>query len=208
MSETDPVPRAAQPFLSFVSLLRPNGFAVAPEQTTSFLAAIALLGPRDPEDVRQAGLATLAPPPERRAAYDLLFRIHFLGEEAPTPGETDSEEPVKVQDEQGRRWSRPTPTKSTRRARRRRAPKPSSGAASARRRTSDPLRRLAREAQRRLPRRKSYRRMRARRGATVDLRRTLRDSRAQRRRGRAAREPQAAPAAAQDPRSSSTSPAR
>ena len=54
---------------------------IAPEQTTAFLAAIGLLGPRSLEDIRQAGLATLAPPPERRAAYDALFRIHFLGGE-------------------------------------------------------------------------------------------------------------------------------
>ncbi|HXZ16759.1 MAG TPA: hypothetical protein VEH77_12440, partial [Roseiarcus sp.] len=78
MSETQPLPGAARPFVSFVTLLRANGFFIAPEQTTSFLAAIALLGPRGPEDIRQAGLATLAPPPERRAVYDLLFRIHFL----------------------------------------------------------------------------------------------------------------------------------
>ena len=40
------LPRAARPFLTFVSLLRLNGFAIAPEQTTSFLSAISLLGPR------------------------------------------------------------------------------------------------------------------------------------------------------------------
>ncbi len=40
MSEFDPLPRAARPFLGFVSLLRANGFAIAPEQTTSFLSAI------------------------------------------------------------------------------------------------------------------------------------------------------------------------
>ena len=36
-------------FISFVALLRANGFAVAPEQTTAFLAAIELLGPRSLE---------------------------------------------------------------------------------------------------------------------------------------------------------------
>ena len=35
-----PAPRA--PFIAFVALLRANGFPVAPEQTTAFLAAIAL----------------------------------------------------------------------------------------------------------------------------------------------------------------------
>ena len=82
---SDPLPRAARPFLTFVTLLRVNGFAIAPEQTTAFLSAISLLGPRDPEDIRRAGLATLAPPPERHGAYDTLFRLHFLGEDAPAP---------------------------------------------------------------------------------------------------------------------------
>src|SRR5208337_2458595 len=80
VSAADAMPRAARPFLAFVALLRANGFAIAPEGTTAFLAAVALLGPRDPEDIRQAGLATLAPPPKRHAAYNLLFRVHFLGE--------------------------------------------------------------------------------------------------------------------------------
>ena len=55
------LPRAARVFVSFVALLRVNGFAVAPEQTTAFLAAIELLGPRSMEAIRLAGLATLAP---------------------------------------------------------------------------------------------------------------------------------------------------
>ena len=52
MSDIDPPPRAAAPFITFVALLRANGFAVAPEQTTAFLSAIVLLGPRDPEVAR------------------------------------------------------------------------------------------------------------------------------------------------------------
>src|SRR5262249_24090610 len=86
MSALDAAPRAARPFIGFVTLLRANRFLVAPEQTMAFLAAVSLLGPRAPEDIRQAGLATLAPPPERHAAYNLLFRIHFLGEETPAAG--------------------------------------------------------------------------------------------------------------------------
>ncbi len=176
MSETPPLPRAARPFVSFVSLLRANGFAVAPEQTTSFLAAVSLLGPRDPEDIRLAGLATLAPPPERRAAYDLLFRIHFLGEDAPAFGEAETEEPVKVQDERGGGIEPPDADKVN-----------ETGEAATRAEAlvtrrfggdgaNEALRRLGREAARRLPRRRSYRRMRARRGPVVDLRRTLREA--------------------------------
>ena len=55
MSDELHVPRAARVFISFVALLRANGFAVAPEQTTAFLAAIELLGPRSLEHIRQAG---------------------------------------------------------------------------------------------------------------------------------------------------------
>ena len=176
MSEADPTPRAARPFIDFVSLLRANGFMIAPEQTTAFLAAILLLGPRDPEDIRRAGLATLAPPPERHAAYNLLFRIYFLGDEAPELGEGEDEDIVRVQDDR-RGEDEPPEADEVNEA--------GEGATRAealvarRFGPADPneaLRRLGREAGRRLPRRRSYRRMRGRRGAVVDLRRTLRDA--------------------------------
>ena len=71
------LPRAARVFVSFVTLLRANSFAVAPEQTTAFLTAIELLGPRDLRDIRQAALATLAPPrvdmDEHRTTREQLF---------------------------------------------------------------------------------------------------------------------------------------
>ncbi|SHJ43732.1 hypothetical protein SAMN05444159_0616 [Bradyrhizobium lablabi] len=176
MSEVLPLPRAARAFVSFVALLRVNGFAIAPEQTTAFLEAIALLGPRDPEDIRQAGLATLAPPPERRATYDLLFRIHFLGGEEVGSAEGEDEETVRLQEE-GRGDEEPLladeanvsgemAVRTEALAERRLAP----GG------PSDALRRLAREAPSRLPRRRGHRRMRARRGPWADLRRTLRET--------------------------------
>jgi uncharacterized protein with von Willebrand factor type A (vWA) domain len=93
------LPRAARVFVSFVALLRVNGFAVAPEQTTAFLAAIELLGPRSLEAIRLAGLATLAPPPERRATYDRLFDIHFIGSEAIDHAGAEDEEVVRLQEE-------------------------------------------------------------------------------------------------------------
>ena len=52
MSTEPHLPHAARVFISFVALLRANGFAVAPEQTTAFLAAIELLGPRSLDDIR------------------------------------------------------------------------------------------------------------------------------------------------------------
>ena len=176
MNEAPQLPRAVRAFVSFVALLRANGFAIAPEQTTAFLEAIALLGPRRPKDIRQAGLATLAPPPERRAAYDLLFRIHFLGSEE-IPGEEGADHEVVRLQEEGRGDEEPLladeanesgemAVRAEALAERRFGPSGSSEA----------LRRLAREAPGRLPRRRGHRRMRARRGPWADLRRTLRES--------------------------------
>jgi uncharacterized protein with von Willebrand factor type A (vWA) domain len=176
VSEELQLPRAARIFVSFAALLRANGFSVAPEQTTAFLAAIELLGPRSLEHIRKAGLATLAPPPERRATYDRLFDIHFRGREAIERAEGEDEESVRLQEE-GRGEDEPPLSDEAN----------ESGLAAARaealveRRfaplsTSDALRRLSREAPLRLPRRRGHRRRRARRGPFADLRRTLRDS--------------------------------
>ena len=171
------LPRAARVFVAFAALLRTNGFAVAPEQTTAFLAAIELLGPRSLDDIRQAALATLAPPPERRTTFDRLFDLHFRGSEAIARGdEGEDDETVRLQEE-GRGDEEPlssdeasesglTATRAESLVERRFA------VAS----TTDALRRLGREASRRLPRRRGHRRMRARRGPFADLRRTLRDS--------------------------------
>jgi hypothetical protein len=176
---SDPLglPRAASIFVSFVALLRANGFAVAPEQTTAFLAAVALLGPRSLGHIRRAGLATLAPPPERRATYDRLFDLHFRGRQAVEHGEGEEDKDVVRLQEEGRGVDEPPLADEVN----------ESGLAAARtealveRRfahgtSSDALRRLMREAPARLPRRRGHRRMRARRGPFADLRRTLRDS--------------------------------
>jgi uncharacterized protein len=171
------LPRAAQVFISFVGLLRANGFAVAPEQTTAFLAAIELLGPRSLEHIRKAGLATLAPPPERRATYDRLFDLHFRGgEQIDHAGADDDEDIVRLQEE-GRGDDEALLADEAN----------ESGFAATRveilieRRfaqalASEALRRLSREARGRLPQRKGYRRRRARRGPSADLRRTLRET--------------------------------
>ena len=176
MSEFDPPPRAVRPFIDFAPLMRANGFAVAPEQTTAFLSAIALLGPRDLEDVRRAGLATLAPPPERHGTYHALFDMHFLGARGDELDEGEEEDVVRVQEDR-RGMGDPigadeasesgeVATRAEALVERRFGP---AGAGEA-------LRRLSREAGRRLPKRLSYRRLRARRGAAVDRRRTLRDA--------------------------------
>jgi uncharacterized protein with von Willebrand factor type A (vWA) domain len=176
MSEAPQLPHAARAFVSFAALLRANGFAIAPEQTTAFLEAVALLGPRGPEDIRQAGLATLAPPPERRATYDLLFQIHFLGGQEIGREQGEDEEVVRLQEEgpgdeapllaDEVNESGEMAVRAEALAERRFGPDS----------PSDALRRLAREAPSRLPRRRGHRRMHARRGPWADLRRTLRES--------------------------------
>jgi uncharacterized protein with von Willebrand factor type A (vWA) domain len=153
MSAEPELPRAARVFISFVGLLRTNRFAVAPEQTTSFLAAIQLLGPRSLEDIRHAALATLAPPPERRATFDRLFDLHFRGNDEPLLSDEANESGLAAARAEAlveRRFAQLS--------------------------TTDALRRLAREAPRRLPKRRGHRRVRARSGPYADLRRTLRDS--------------------------------
>lgn len=72
-----PLPRAARPLLGFARLLRDAGFVVAPEQALTFLDAVRLLGPRSMEDIRQAALAMLAPPPDRMNEFEALFRAWF-----------------------------------------------------------------------------------------------------------------------------------
>ena len=101
---TAPLPAAARPLVAFPALLRSHGFRVAPEQTTSFLAAVELLGPRHIEDVRRGAVATLAPHPEQRALFDALFDQHFLGSLA-EPGDEDlsADEEMPVQEDTGSR---------------------------------------------------------------------------------------------------------
>jgi uncharacterized protein with von Willebrand factor type A (vWA) domain len=176
MSDEARLPHAARVFVSFVALLRANEFAVAPEQTTGFLAAIGLLGPKSLEDIRRAGLATLAPPPERHATYHRLFDLHFIGHERFTADRIEDEEIVRLQEE-GRgdeeslladetHESGLTATRAEALVERR----------FARETSADALRRLSREARARLPRRRGYRHRRARRGPWADLRRTLRET--------------------------------
>jgi hypothetical protein len=98
---TDSLPRPLLPFISFTTLLRANGFTVAPEQTQSFVAAVGLLGPRSMEDIHRAALATIGPAPERREEFDAIFRLVFLGQTvaASTTSEMDDEEELEAFDD-------------------------------------------------------------------------------------------------------------
>ncbi len=171
------LPRAARPFITFPALLRANGFAVAPEQTTAFLAAIGLLGPRSIADIRRAAHATLAPPPERRAAFDVLFGLHFLGEMegGEAPGEQD-DETVRVQEERSGGMEPLASDEINEAGQDATAAEALSVRRFGEESDAEVLRRFARAAPARLPRRLGFRRMRARRGTSFDTRRTLREA--------------------------------
>ncbi|HSA80731.1 MAG TPA: VWA domain-containing protein [Geminicoccaceae bacterium] len=171
-----PLPVAARPFLAFPALLRAHGFAIAPEQTTAFMAATTLLGPRSIGDIRRAARATLAPLPERLAEFDALFAAFFEGRTlaAPTEGGPENEEEVQVRDEGAGLIELPEADEGRDAG----EAATSAEALSARRfgpeRPDEVLRRLAREAPARLPGRRARRRRVARRGDRIALRRVLR----------------------------------
>lgn len=169
--------RTLAPFLEFSALLRRAGFAVAPEQTMVWLAAIELLGPAGVNDIRRAAHATLAPPPERFDEFDALFDAHFLGlvgtaleaepgeEEAPRAADDSSggPEPIFGEDtlESGAKA-----TGAEKLAARRFAPSDD----------AETLRRFARAIPTRVPRRRGYRWRSARSGQSSDARRMFRDA--------------------------------
>lgn len=170
------VPEGIAPLVGFPPLLRAHGFAVAPDQTIGFVAAVGLLGPRHMEDIRRAAVALLAPPPERRAEFDALFARHFLGRTLAVPLPSDAPGEETRVEEDGAGWTEPPEPEAANEAGleaaraeilglRGFAAVPEAGA----------LRRLRREAPARLPRRRA-RRLRPGRGRTVDARRALREA--------------------------------
>jgi uncharacterized protein len=177
MKSAQLIPRAAVPFLTFPALLRANGFAIAPEQTTAFLEAIALLGPRSITDIRWAGRALLSPPPERLAAYNTLFDAHFIDAagslEDAVDGETDA---VRVQEDQAG-FDQPDLSGDINEA----GEAPTGTEVLTQRRfaaTDDSiwLRRFGNALPTTVPRRRGYRYRRARSGTRVDLRSGLRNA--------------------------------
>ena len=173
MSLSSAVPAAVQPLIRFATLLRGNGIAVAPEQTTTFLMAVELLGPRSIEHLRQAAFATMGPQPEQRALFDALFDRHFLGHLG-EPGDEDvqPDEEMKLQEDAGQQEillgeeTNETGQQAT-----------AAEALSLRQISpldeTEMLRRFARALPAALPRRRGYRQRAARRGASVDLARSL-----------------------------------
>lgn len=96
---SEQVPQAVQPFLQFTTALREHMFAVAPDQTQTFIHAVGLLGPRHMRDIYLAACATLAPPVERRDEFDALFRRVFLGQALQAPASSEEDDELQVLDE-------------------------------------------------------------------------------------------------------------
>jgi uncharacterized protein len=164
-------------FLGFTALLRRAGFAVAPEQTMAWLAAIELLGPNGIGDIRRAAHATMGPPPERFAEFDALFDAHFLGVVVPgLETEPSDEEPMRAAEDSSigpepmfgdeTRESGAKATTTERLTARRFAPG----------NEGETLRRFARALPARVPRRRGYRWRSARGGPGADARRMFRDA--------------------------------
>ncbi|WP_208760180.1 vWA domain-containing protein [Mesorhizobium tianshanense] len=80
--------------------MRHFGFPVAPEQVSGFMQAVTLLGPRSMNDIHEAALATLAPPPDRRDEFEAHFQSHFYGSTAAVV-EGDSDEETRIKDDGG-----------------------------------------------------------------------------------------------------------
>lgn len=175
---TDTLPRPLQPFVSFTTLLRANGFMVAPEQTQSFVAAVGLLGPRSMEDIHRAALATIGPAPERRDEFDAIFRLVFLGQTvaASTASDMDDEEELEAFDDRDG-GQQPPETDEV---------EESGGAPTGAERLfarqftglseNETLRRFRRQAPNALPRRKSRRLAPSKGRGRLDMRRALREA--------------------------------
>lgn len=86
------LPAAAQNLMDFAGLLRRHRFAIAPDQTVSFLEAVGLLGPSSISDIRSAALALFSVPPERLEDFDALFEMHFYGRTIAAEAKSEEDE--------------------------------------------------------------------------------------------------------------------
>ncbi|MBX3570162.1 MAG: VWA domain-containing protein [Rhizobiaceae bacterium] len=167
------LPPTAAPLLDFASLLRRFGFAVAPEQSVTFMRAVTLLGPRSMSDIYEAALASLAPPPERRAEFEALFRDFFFGEATITGDTSGDDEETAVRDDAGARWRENVDVRDMEggalaSAAEQLGVRGFAGAA-------DPLAPFRRDFATSLPMRRSFRHFTVRTRGRLDLRRSLRD---------------------------------
>ena len=172
------LPLAAQPFVAFASLLRANGFAVAPEQTTAFLSAITLLGPRSLHDIRSAAHALFAPPPERHDEFNALFDAHFLGavELGREIGEPDPDDLTSAGGSPRRFRAAESSDDINEAGQAATAVEALSVRRFAEADETDALRRFRRAAPERLPLRRGYRRVASKHGRGLDLRRAMKEA--------------------------------
>lgn len=167
------LPRECAPFLDFVRTLRGHGFSIGPDQTESFLAAVALLGPKSMEHIRHAAVATLAPPIDRRGTFDALFRAVFFGEARVTATQDGDEKETVVKDSGG------IATVGEALFRQEKGGAHASALERLARHdfdsAEDSLKAFQRHLPDALPRRRTFRHLRTRAKGAVDLRRSLRD---------------------------------
>jgi uncharacterized protein with von Willebrand factor type A (vWA) domain len=171
-----PLPPGARPFVAFARQLHDRGFPITTEQTITFLRAIGLLGPRSIEDVRRAGLATLAPPPDRAAEFDALFDAFFRSEGTPAVLAESGEEEQETALESSASLLEPAAgeeaNESGEAASENEALSVRAFAAPA---TDREIAAFSRKLPLLMPRRRAFRREAARRGDRLDLRRSLKD---------------------------------
>lgn len=170
------LPAPIQPFVDFPAILRAHGFAVSPDQTIDYIAAIGLLGPRDMGDIHRAGLSMLAIQPERLEDYDALFRTFFLGHTVSAPVSGEDEEEVEVHDPQGQQSEIEVDEDENEAGAEAVTGEHLSHRLFATLPHDDTLTAFLRLAPKRLPRRLSYRRTASRRGNRLDMRKTLREA--------------------------------
>ena len=171
-----PLPQAAKPFVDFPLILRSHGFAVAPEQTASFVEAVGLLGPRNMDDIYRASRAVLAPQPDRLNEFDALFRAFFYGQAlaAPTTSDDDDDE-LRIQ-EDGDSLIEPEAGDLNESGQQAAAGEVLNVRRFATVDEATVLRRFRRTAPARLPKRRAYRRATARTGDSWNLRQALREA--------------------------------
>ena len=171
---TGVLPSEVAPLALFSQVLRGFGFPVAPEQTLAFIAATGLLGPRDMASLRRAAGATFAPPPDRRAEFDALFRAFFSGEQLPAEGTGPPEDETVVKDDRRLPPGLAPITKANETGQAASGAELLGGRSFRPGETGEHLRRLRRHGAQALPRRRAFRLASAKAGKSIDLRRTLR----------------------------------
>lgn len=162
-----------EPFFALATALRGAGFAVSPDQTQGFIAAVGALGPRGLQDVYNAAVALFAIPPERRVEFDVIFRGIFEGDvfAADAASEDDdeteayepSDETIEVEIDQGDETAGEEAAETERLSARAVSASP-----------AEALEEFMRQAPRQLPQRLTYRRKSDTTGDRIDLRRALR----------------------------------